>query len=330
MRLVLPRKSIDNKQNPDYLPDLGRHHDFGYVLCNQSDLTHQFRLANGGDRPIRIVKLSSSKPCCTKIGPVPQFIPAMGEAILQLSLRTANQSGQRSASFTLTTDDPERPLQHFSLVATLLPEVEVREDARSPNRIAIGSYERVRNTVVCRRQGAFGKIAPSFIDGFDSISARFLSEPIESKVGNGLIETILPVEITIPRQTDLGFHRGIYRLNWADHHKVTQVITWEVQSVISVTPTCLLIAQDQNVQYKTIILRSTTRPFSVTEVTGARLTESTNRTRNEARLTHRLDLTIDPTDVRSSEILDVRITTDHPEQPQVIVSILPLHAQEGL
>jgi hypothetical protein len=77
------------------------------------------------------------------------------------------------------------------------------------------------------------------------------------------------------------------------------------------------------------VVRSDDRPIRILAVTGDALIEPVEGVPTEARVVHSLKLALGTKPAPDSLASDIRITTDHPNQPQVVLSVLALPDEQG-
>ena len=98
---------------------------------------------------------------------------------------------------------------------------------------------------------------------------------------------------------------------------------------LRVIPRALTIVADRDQTTHEVIVRSLDRAFRITGVSGPLLAEDSTPLPDQADQTQRLQLEIDPTRVAPGSTSEITITTDHPEQPNVALSVLVLPVTKG-
>lgn len=293
--------------------------DFGRVLARGQTLQHDFVIKNRSPRPVRLAGVTSSRPCCSEIGPVPESIPPGGEVPLRLGLRPGYQYGRRGVTFTVGTDDPERPIRSFILTATLLPEIEVRgEDVDAP--LPVGAAGRRVIQIICRRQDGDGRDAPSWAKAAGPLNASFLGPASVATFPGGVVEATRVVEVSIPADSGVGQRRGELLLRWEDGREWRHTLTWRVTPRIIASPPGFVLESSTGRKDLRAILRSSDRAFRVLKVYG--LPVAGSKYGQEPREVQQVDLTLDPGLARSAAAHDVWIETDHPDQPTIMLSVL--------
>lgn len=337
-------------------------HDLGPVLASGQELWHAFRIENSSARPWRITGAQALTPCCSAVGSLPETLPC-GRAIeVPVVFRPGHQSGRKRVEFLVRTDDPEAPVHRFALIASLISEIEVSPQGANPTSLPLNTSVSHRFAIICRRisperrEGSIrsspivtegrdggdntspeeaptteGRTAPISLTASPSLSASFLGPPVERRLDDGTIESTRDFEVTLPPSTEIGAHRGTVVLAWPDGREWPQDIFWQVAPRLRASPSGLVLKprDSEEPERVAITVHADDRPFRVTEVTGPILAEPPDGLPTEPGRAHTLLLTLDPVALSADGTSDIHIATDHPDQREVIVSVLVWRVSEG-
>jgi hypothetical protein len=294
-------------------------HDFGPVLAGNKVLRHDFILSNPTGRPVRLLKAEARTPCCSRIGPLPDSIAPQGTVKVPIEFRTAFQTGPRRAEFTITTDASSRPVRALAVSARFFAEVEIQQEGDS--FLPAGQRGEQTFRVICRRGATEGRAAPAGIE---------IRPPLEGLAGpvvetaeagfDGVIRSSRDVKVSLPAVESPGARRQDILLRWDGGETRTYVVAWTVTAPIRANPPALIVKSSEGTAKRTVKLSAEDRAFRVRQVAGP-LLASAPEIPSEAKQGQELTLTIDPKRLSEGGVSDVRITTDHPHQREVTVSI---------
>lgn len=302
-------------------------HDFGPILAHGQTLRHEFTLANPTDRPLKIVSAQAQTPCCSAVGPHPEMIPPGGTATLPVLLKPGSQSGRKRFRFIVQTDSTEQPGWVLSLIADLTAELEMSPIEGFDASLPLGQPGHQRFRIVCHRVGDVGLGAPDAVTVGPPLSARFLGPADEAAATEGPVESTRIVEVDLPASTEPGSQRGELILHWPDGQERSFPIAWQVVARIAIEPSGLVLRPTGEPITRSVLVTCGDRPFRITGVSGPLLADPPPRPAAPRRL-HRLELVLDPSLVESGTT-DIRIDTDHPDQPTIVLSVLVLPATVG-
>ena len=268
---------------------------------------------------MRLMKPEALTPCCSSIGSVPESIPAGGSAEVAVKLRPGYQTGMKRVQFVIPTDRVDEPVITLSLSATLTPALEVDFDEPAATTFAVGKPGTLKGRVTCRRKGEQGFDAPSSVFIEPPAIARFVGTAEERQLADGIRQSVQAVEIDFPPSREPGTRSADLRLTWgAQHHDDRRPIVWAVTPALRVTPPAIGLKRSETDSVsREVVIRSTGTPFRVLKVEGKALAPGL-RLPEDAATTHRLDL---PLDRAALGISDLRIVTDHPDQPIAKLSV---------
>jgi hypothetical protein len=297
-------------------------HDFGPVIAHGQSLRHEFVLKNPSARPVRLLKATALTPCCSSVGSLPELVPPHGEATVPVLFKPGTHAGRKTVRFLLETDSPARPAYTFTLLATVFPEFEVTHLDQTNFSQPVGRPGRQRLRVTCRRLGDEGRNAPTAIEAIAPLIAAFVGPATETSQPGGPTEWTRDVEVTTPAEPDPGMRGGEIVLRWDGELSQRYRLNWRVRPCLEVTPPGLLVRAAEGRVMQTVQVRSDEAPFRVLEVSGECLAAPVEPPSAEPAPRQLVRLVIDPTKATESAVSEVRIVTDHPQQPSVTLSVV--------
>ena len=273
---------------------------------------------------MRLIKVEATTPCCSAAGPVPESIPPGGKVELSTTFRVGSETGRKRVGFLVLTDDPNRPTHTLSLTADLYSEWELKLSGSDPGRFPVGRGGELSFDVVSRRRGDEGLNPPGSVEADEPLGAE-LGGPRADDRPNGITEAVQRLVVKIPPCEEPGARRAAVVFRWADGTTRTFDVAWEVVPRLRATPSGLVVKRSDEPSTAKVRVGSDGRPFRVLNVAGELLGAEALLPPGAAR-DHVLVLTIDPSRCSSGEggVREVTITTDHPDQPVVKVSVLVL------
>ena len=302
-------------------------HNFGSILARGQTLSHDFRLINHSRKTVRLSNATALTPCCSAVGPWPQSIPPGGESKFPIVLKSGLQTGRKYVRFVVDTDDPDHPTWWFAATANLFGEVEVIESNDSNHVLMLNHAGTLRFTVICRRLGKEGRLAPDSLSVAPPLSARFLGSAQNKRLGDGLIESRRSFEVVVPALKEPGSRASEIVLKWSDGRDFKRSFSWKANASLTATPSGFVLKSHEGRQTKTIFVRSLDRPFRLVGVSGPLLAEPPPPS-DEPKDLHVLKLILDPSLSTSRDATEVIISTDHPDQPSLTLSVLVLHSSQ--
>ena len=250
---------------------------------------------------------------------MPGSIPAGGSAEILTTFRPGFQSGRKRVEFAILTDREDDPVVTYSLTASLASEIEVVSADPNGADLAVGKSGTQKFTVICRRLGDQGRGAPSLLKIRTPASARFGGPASTVDRADGVSETTRTVEVTLPPSAEPGVHRAELFLFWDNPKREhRRPIEWSVSAALRATPPVLVFKLDPSEPMtRDVVVESTGSEFRVLGVEGKALGEGLQLPTNRAK-SHRLSVPM----MRSKVIIsDLRIKTDHPDQPDLKVGV---------
>ncbi len=258
---------------------------------------------------------------------MPESISAGGSAEILTTFRPGFQSGRKRVQFAILTDGEDDPVVTYSLTASLASEIEVVSADPNGADLAAGKPGTRKFTVVCRRRGDQGRGAPSSLKILAPASARFDGPASTVDRADGVSETTRTVEVTLPPSTEPGVHRAELFLFWEDpNREERRPIEWSVSAALRATPPVLVFKLGPSEPMtREVVVESTGSEFRVLSVEGSALGEGFRLPTNRAK-SHRLSVPMMKSKVGIS---DLRIKTDHPDQPDLKVGVYISSASAG-
>ncbi|MFK7796911.1 MAG: DUF1573 domain-containing protein [Aureispira sp.] len=101
----LPKEDVVAQQLPDnltaiQLPEV--QHDFG-VIAKNSKVSHEFKIKNVGENPLKIENVKASCGCTVPEWPK-EPIPIGGEGIIKVTFNSAGKAGAQNKAITITAN----------------------------------------------------------------------------------------------------------------------------------------------------------------------------------------------------------------------------------
>ena len=301
--------------------------DLGLVVANGQTISHVFRLDNPTSRPIRILQARARDPGCSSIDHVPETIPPKGHAELKVSVRAEREPLIKRLVFLVETDCAQGPLWTLDLDVEFMAEVQIvpRIEDEMGMPLPMDTEGSQRFSVLCRRRGDEGLGPPIAVESSEPIQARFLGPATVRTEDGEWIESTRIVEVTLPASSQGGTHRGAFELRWPDGRTSVQPLRWDVRpSLYFSSPGEFRLRTGDPQQILDVSLQSDDHPFRILRVEGEMLAGPVDGVPSErTRSSQRLQLPIDASrlGVGRATTSEITITTDHPRQPSITMSV---------
>jgi len=179
--------------------------------------------------------------------------------------------------------------------------------------------------IVCRMKGPEGLLAPEAVDAREPIKARFVGPAIEQTEPGGVVETFREVEVALPATREIGSHQAELVFRWPGGAKRTHPFRWRVAPLVRLTPPSVVIDSPAKPTDCVVELSADDRAFRIKRVYGSMLSEPVVLPPNSSRM-HRLTLRVDPGRATKDHVSNIKIDIDHPDQPQLTLSVLCLES----
>lgn len=296
-------------------------HDFGPVLAGKKVLRHEFTLSNPTDRPVRLLSAEARTPCCSTIGPLPESISPGGQVKVPVALRTGYETGIRRVEFVIVTDAPSRPVWSLAVRASFFSEFEVEPEGDTV--LTAGKPGEITLHLIGRRHDQDGLPAPDEVEVRPPLEAVRIGPITEHADGrfDGMLESTRDVTIRLPSVATPGPQRQEIALRWKDGLTKPFGVGWTVVAPIRASPAGIVLRSAGGAVPREVVLETTDRPFRILDVSGPLLAARPELSA-DARQRHEVNLEIDPRLASGGGARDIHIATDHPDQPDVAISIL--------
>ena len=304
-------------------------HDLGPVLATGQELRHGFTLENRTDRAVRLVRPTAYTPCCSTIGPVPESIPPGGSVEVPVVVGTQGRKGRGRLNFSVESARPDGPIWHLVLESHLVPEWDVEPVGDRVSELHVGASAEQRFRLICRRRGDDGLPLPAIVRASGPLEAVFEGPAEESTDPDGLITASRLIHVVHDVVSEPGPVSGLLSFRWPDLDLPPRELElrWRIMPGLSVSPSALILRGDPGPTTRSVLVRSLGQPFRVLEVIGP-LNEPVAPS-TEAKAVQVVNLAIDPARLAADGAADILIRTDHPEQPDVTLTVLLLDQSQG-
>jgi hypothetical protein len=289
------------------------------VLALGQTLRHEFTVENTSDRPLRFLAARALTPCCSAIGPLPDSIPPGGAAALPVSLKVGNRAERKQVRFEVGVATDVECLQSYDLAAEILPEVEFHA-VEGPPELSIHQGGRQVFRIVSRKIGAEGRGVATAVEASPPSLARFLGEPTLRKLAGGVTEAVQVVEVTAEGSEVVGDRRDLVKVRWDGAVVEPYPVVWRIRPRVVAVPAGLILDDVGPGVTRSILLKATDRPFRVLGVKNPLARDRPGTWRSEPATTHRVEFDFDR-DEAPSGVSTLTITTDHPDQPEIALSV---------
>jgi hypothetical protein len=316
----MPEHSADNDSQGR---PLLLQHDLGNVLAQNQFLRDEFSIENSTPRPIRLIKGIALKPCCSSIEKLPSEVPAHGKVALTVAIRPGYQSGLMRVEFEITTDSDALPVIRLvnDLHLTSSFEVEKLDGADESLPIGVGGKQRFR--ISARRIGTEGGNMPHAITCSDGLIVAAAGPDETKATPDGLVESTREFDIQLPPRSKKGPQRAEIMFRWPDGRTKGYMLGWEVRQCLTLSPPGIVVKQGKQPLDAHLIIYSDQHPFKIKKITSPLLI-GTVVTSSKAAARHEINLKIDQSAAQGKRISDILITTDHPNQGEIGLTVLIL------
>lgn len=296
-------------------------HDLGDVLAHDQIIDYQFVVTNPTDKQWQLSDAAALMPCCTEIGPVPRSIPPRSDAAVPVRLKPGRKSGLKRFEFQVHTSDEAAPTLEFALVARLVPAWEIEGQA-SPIVVRAGKAAQVTLGATRRAKTSDALTASATLSCSSPLNATWVGEPMVRDDGDfTAISQRFIVEI--PAIWDAGIHSGEIIFSWKSGESERHHISWDVQPIITAQPSGLILKPTSKSTQNSIRVASKGEPFRILSVSSPLLSEKVELSQ-KAAATHSLILHLNASLAKDERPSQITITTDHPDQAQVLINTLTI------
>ena len=296
-------------------------HDLGALLAENQVILHRFTIRNQGATSVRLVRATALTPCCSAVEDfAPGPLAPGGSAQLAVSFRPGRQTGWKRVDFLIESDTDAVPTLRCVLLAQLIGGWEFQWLKGSATTLPANRPGEQRYRVIHRQKVGLGRGAPTEVVGSDPLRVEWTEPPATRPLADGIEEWTRPLRVALPALAEAGNHHGELSFRRPDGHTVTEPIFWTVTLPLTVVPSGFVLPDPgPGPVHRVVVVRGTDHPFRITGAAGPLVPGSFVPPSDPAR-SHRLDLAIDPSQLAG--VGDIRLTTDHPDQPEVSLSVL--------
>ncbi len=302
--------------------------DFGPVVARDQTLRHEFPLANRSDRPLRIRGAKVNVPCCSSVGKLPETVPPGGVATIPVFFKAGHAAERKRVSFDIGTDSPSRPVRTLTLTAEFFPDWEVEEIGPSSGALGIGQASKRRLKITCRRKGGEGRRLAPEVTSSPNLRIGPTAEEGEFEGSNGVIEATKEFEVVLAGQAVPGPQLGTIAFRWPDGSMKSHEVRWEVNPSLRLSPPAFALPASDQSSTIAVVIRSDGRPFRVIAASGS-LLNGAPRLPDDAKQVHHLALNLDTTKTAPDGKNEVKVVTDHPDQPTLVLPVLIIPREKG-
>jgi hypothetical protein len=154
-----------------------------------------------------------------------------------------------------------------------------------------------------------------------TLSAKIEGEMVDRCLKDGLLESERIATVLIPAEIDAGEKSAVVTFHWPDDIRTDHRIVWRAVPPIEATPRGLIVSDDTREAVRTVKLTSISGPFRILRVSNG---ATAGGLPSDSKTQHTIELTLDPASLREPSVRDILIGTDHPHQPDVVLSVLML------
>jgi hypothetical protein len=134
--------------------------------------------------------------------------------------------------------------------------------------------------------------------------------------------------VDLPRAAESGTRQGDLEIQWPGGKTWRHPVFWRVEPLIEAIPSGLVATSSRERVEQEIVLQSSDRPFRVLGASSPLIAERFHPPAGSER-SHQIRLVLDPARATPEVGSEIIITTDHPDQPTVTLSILVLPMTRG-
>ena len=295
-------------------------HDFGTLTASGQILSHRFVMHNETDFPMRILEAMALMPCCSTISCTSDSVAPRGAIVLEATLRPGFDPGRKQVMFLVKTDAAQESEHNFALRGTFLPEVELVP--QNPNIKQLGFGQSAKQVFrIVSRAGRKARGAPRLLQNGAEIKAQLTQFGSELGVDRSPSDPACILEVEILPSWKEGPHSDKVTLLWDGFPEFALPISWSVVPQVVATPCALVLNTEERPSKHRILVTSHDRPIRVLRVRGPLLVGQAEVT-GPPSYCQTIQFELDPKLGALVEVTDVRVETDHPEQPFVMVTVL--------
>ncbi len=301
-----------------------RSFSFGPILGKPGlKVSHQFRVKNGRNKSIRVLRSINGKPCCGDVESLKPMTLDPGEELnLRVTLRIDGSPGPLHHLALLETDLPETNPVEFHTFATVYPRFRIVETEAELHGPSSGTISRRLFTV-----SSFGTNEESPLDLDDSLVKTTLPKAwhgpkVERIIDERIIEISRTLSVILDAAGEPGHRSELITLQRGDEILLQYPFQWEMAAALKAMPSTIIFGSDVSETEKTIVLRSSDgKNFRLTKIESTLAGVEITAEDSGSSTTKRLRLSIERREVQETAFGHIRIYTDHPLQPLVKISM---------
>ncbi len=308
-------------------------HDFGRVLAGADvERQHTYRVVNASGRPVKVARVVNMKPCCGDVATVGPTVLEPGQGLdVTVTLKIGPASGQLQHSAVIQADDPDHPEIELTTLATCSPRAAIDEVVAADRSIPPGETTRAEFVLHAYGDEATPPLA------LDERTVRCVvpvawSGPQSREVDpeTGAVEHRRGLTITLQARGEPG-ERATDLFVMDGHLAVARKrIAWEVASALKAAPAGLVVTSGESEPVRKIVLRSQDgRPFRIGSATSRVDGLKVEFHDDGAKAVHLLEVRIGPPSHPGLRTGEIRVTTDHPRQPEARIAVYIAGRIEG-
>ena len=294
--------------------------DLGTILSYGQTIEREFLIKNPTSRVWKIAGAQAAMPCCSEVVTFPHSVAAHGSGSLKVRFRPGYGSGGKTLDFQVLTDQPENPVITYRMTCRMVAEVVIVPVVQEELRLLAGTGGATEFRVISRRAPGSPAAVLENVRSPKPSKITFVGNPHETVREDGFVESERRVRVEVAPESSPGRRSDTFLLMGSDGRSREHILHWTVLPHLNATPDAFVVKADESVT-KSLLIRSETTPFRVLDVRGARL-EGEGSTMTVPAKTHVVRFRLEPDSRREGNLFDVTIRTDHPDQPEVIVSVL--------
>lgn len=302
-----------------------RRFDFGQVIGTPGlKLTHVFRLTNGSDRPVKILRALNAKPCCGEVEPMAPTTLRPGETgNLKVTVHAGSAIGAIQHRALVEVDDPDSPPLEYWTFVTVHPGVRIEAAQPGVPEIRAGRAATLDFTLFTYGTETHRPLTLGDSAVQSPLSLAWGAAATDHTIGGGVTERSRGFTLTLKADNDPGPKSSVLRVVDSGAVVLDHPFHWEVVPPITETPKMVVLTPEKH--KVVILLRSRDgTPFRVTRVEF-----DTPGFRGEAQetdraLEHTVRVEAEKTVAHGGRRMSMKVVTDHPRQGVVVVRVAVL------
>lgn len=301
-------------------------HDFGSVIGGPGKkLTHDFAIKNNQDDNLVIVNVINASTCCGDVEWIGPRSLAKGEAAaLRVTLRIGSAIGPlQHRAIIRSSDRPDEDVEFYT-TATVLPRVAISETAREAGPLTSGKA--VRRTFLATSYGTGGdRPAPLAEAGLRCVQEfRWEGPAREKQTEEGVIERSRPFILLLSADGLPGSRQDRVEVTDRGEPIFTHLVSWEIAPSLKAVPSAVIFDWAGKPVEKQVLVQSMDgQDFEIVKVESDIESLDCEPCPAEGNPKVRmLKVAVGGADGQANRIGEVRVTTSHPDQKLVLISVM--------